>query len=344
MVQYTQASVIQTFLQLAHATSFWSLSKMPRPKSSSSSRKNTNNSSDRNTNTEISPSKPIPISPNQVNNESRSESIGSNPSPTGYSPMDKALSGKQPISKNSPSPSSIGSPFSTPPKQTSIASNFKRTPSNEKIRRDSFSYSPMPPFVLQEQYEKQYNHHQTTTSGIAIAGSFEDYFPISPPFPKNSSNLLSTSPQTNVWTLQANIGNMIKTNDDTKESILHIIREFESKVSFPKSPFDIINDGCEMDRNNTIEEDSNDLLLKEKDTTTLFEVDEYDDNSLSDEIMPFAFPNPNVNSITLVSPSNQPITQLSMEILVSFNDVEYPNGKELQKYIMEKANEIKKSI
>lgn len=348
MVQYTQASVIQSFLQLAHATSFWSLSKMPRPKSSTSFRKNTTNFSDRNSNTEISPSKPIPISPNQLINDSkqreRSESIGSNTSntspTTGYSPMDKAISGKQ-VSKNSPS--SGGSPFSTPPKQTSIASNFKRIPSNEKIPRDSFSYSPMPPFVLQEQYEKQQHYHHTGTSGIAIAGSFDDNFPI-PPFPKKSTNLLSTSPQTNVWTLQANTTNVNKTNDSTKESILHIIREFESKLLFPKSPFDVIIDGCEINGEKTNEE-SNDLLFeKEKFKDPLFEVDDLDDNSLNDENMPFAFPNPNANSITLVSPTAQPITQLFMDVLVSFNDVEYPNGKELQKYILEQTNEIKKSL
>ena len=330
-VKYTQASTIQSFLQLPSKTGLWSLAKLPKHSSSSYSSSSSSQSSKKANHPPqlvmSSPTKPIPISQNLTDyRRDRSESLGSIAS-GGYSPV--ADKGKY-ISKTSPSGRS---PFSTPPKQGSLSTNFKH-----HVRRDS--YSPMPPFTIQEPFLNTIK----TTSGIALSGSFDEPSHIISPL-KHRANLISTSPQTNIWTLQsvseANIRKAhFDTIEDSKLQILQQLQEFQSKIKFPASPFDINTDS----RVNDLEPKSNDLIFEKDKKDILFDVEDFYDNSLNDENMPFAEMNSNVNCVAM-SPDTHPVNQLSIEIapLVSFNDsIEYINGQALHAAITSKLNEYKK--
>ena len=306
-VQYTQANIIQSFLQLPHITSNWSLPNITRSKLTHSARTSIDPT------LILSPSKPIPISSNESQRE-RSESIGSNSSPIsnpflsgGYSPMDKRLLGKH-ISKTSP----IGSsPFSTPPKQSFIT-NFKQ--SSPSSRRESSS--PMPPFTLQD-------YNTASVSGIALS-----YGSVPPSFPLRNTNLTSTSPQNNTnssWTLRENNRHEKEATEDCKVQILQQLQEFELKRIPKKSPFDKDTDSSDKDN------------FKD----TLFDIEDFEDNSSQDESLPFALMNPNANSIAF-NPSTQPITQICIDSLITFNDsIEYSNGKVLQKAIISTLTEYK---
>jgi len=334
-VKYIQASTIQSFLQLPSTTGLWSLAKLPKHSSSSYSSSSSSQSS-RKTNHPpqlvISPTKPIPIFQNPLTEyrRDRSESLGSVAS-GGYSPV--ADKGKY-ISKTSPSGRS---PFSTPPKQGSLSTNFKH------VRRDS--YSPMPPFTIQEPFL-----NTIKTSGIALSGSFDEPSYRSPPFPKHTTNLISTSPQTNIWTLQSVSENNIRkahfdTIEDSKLQILQQLQEFQSKIKFPASPFDI-NTNSRRVNDIVMEPKSNNLIFEKDKKDNLFDIEDYDDNSLNDENMPFAEMNSHVNCVDM-NPDIHPVSQTSFthEIvpLVSFNDsIEYINGQALHAAITLKLNEYKK--